>query len=106
MLRTVRAAVATAWRAASLHEFGLGPPIRTRFAFARHIGQRWGTFWSPFSAKKRCSPPEKMKLSPQSRQVRVRSSYTASVLRLRVARLPFRSPTTPVLLRAGLDPEP
>jgi hypothetical protein len=34
---------------------------------------------SDFSAKKRCSPAEKMNASPQSRQVSVRSSYTLSV---------------------------
>jgi hypothetical protein len=55
--------------------------MRTRFAFARQLGQRWGWFTRPFSAKKRCSPPEKMKLSLQSRQVSVRSSNTVAVLR-------------------------
>ena len=61
--------------------YSRGPPMRTRFAFARQLGQRWGMFCRPFSAKKRCSPPEKMKPSAQSRQVSVRSSYPASVLR-------------------------
>jgi hypothetical protein len=50
-------------------------------ALARQLGQRCGTFWRPFSAKNRCSPAEKMNESLQSRQVSVRSSYTAFVLR-------------------------
>src|SRR6185503_10994020 len=79
--------------------------MRTRLALARQPGQRWGTFWSPFSSKKRCSPLEKMKLSPQSRQVSVRSSNTEFVLR-RGSHVLFRSPTRPVLLRTGLEPEP
>jgi hypothetical protein len=80
--------------------------MRTRLALARQLGQRWGTFTSPFSAKNRCSPPEKMKSSAQSRQVSVRSSYTASVLRSRGSHVRSASPTRPVLLQTGLDPEP
>ena len=82
--RSVRGAKGTiAWLPHALHTaawYSRGPPIRTRLAFARQLGQRCGTFWRPFSAKNRCSPLEKMKASPQSRHVSVRSSYTASVL--------------------------
>src|SRR6185437_15039082 len=81
--------------------------MRTRFALARQLGQRWGTFCSPFSAKKRCSPPEKMKSSAQSRQVRVRSSYTVSVLRSLEGRTSRSAPRRdPSSSSTDLDPEP
>ena len=86
--------------------YSRGPPLRTRFAAARQLGQRWGTFTSPFSAKKRCSPPEKMKPSPQSRHVRVRSSYTAWLLRTQGGRNVVVPPPIPSARPAPVNVTP
>jgi hypothetical protein len=50
--------------------------MRLRFAIARHVGHRCGSFCRPLLAKNDCSPAENVKCSPQSRQVKIRSRYT------------------------------
>ena len=53
-----------------------GDAFLARFAAARQVGHRCGSLVRPLLAKNDCSPDEKTKDSPQSRQVNVRSSYT------------------------------
>ena len=45
------------------------------FSASEQAGQRLGSFWKPFCAKNSCSLAEKTNSLPQSRQVRVLSSY-------------------------------
>jgi len=58
--------------------YSRGPPaVRARFAAARQVGHRCGSFTRLLLTKKACSPDEKVNCSPQSRQARRRSWYTS-----------------------------